>query len=126
MVSLMTLDRASYDFVDDFPDGVVYKVGESDVSQDLNYVHWSVFGGYANYERPEAYYGDGNVNNWTVLFDVKNNEIEHKRRATFTVQLAGAKTAAGNTDVFNASEPHANLRYTVSINGKDLEPWTIP
>ena len=36
------------------------------------------------------------------------------------------KTAAGNTDIFNASEPHSNLRYTVSVNGKDLEPWVIP
>jgi rhamnogalacturonan endolyase len=42
------------------------------------------------------------------------------------VQLAGAKTAAGNTDVFNASEPYSNLPFTVNVNGKDLEPWIIP
>lgn len=117
---------AAYDFVDDFPNGVTFKVGESDVSKDLNYVHWSVFGGYANSLRPTSYYGDGNVNNWTIVFDLDKSQIEQKKTATFTVQLAGAKTAAGNTDVFNASEPHANLAYTVNINGKDLEPWVIP
>lgn len=117
---------AVYDFVDDFPDGVSFKVGESDVGQDLNYVHWSVFGGYANYVREDPYYGNGNVNNWTILFDLEARQFERKEQATFTVQLAGAKTAAGNTDVFNASEPHANLEYTVNVNGKDLEPWVIP
>ncbi|KAI5919859.1 rhamnogalacturonate lyase [Camillea tinctor] len=117
---------AVYDFVDDFPDGVTFKVGESDAAKDLNYVHWSVFGGYANSIRSEAYYGQGNVNNWTILFDLDKNQFDQKSQATFTVQLAGAKTAAGNTDVFNASEPYANLPYTVNINGEDLEPWVIP
>ncbi|RYP17000.1 hypothetical protein DL767_010094 [Monosporascus sp. MG133] len=117
---------AVYDFVDDFPNGVKFKVGESDVAQDMNYVHWSVFGGYANHVRPEPYYGNGNVNNWTILFDLEAQQFEQKQQATFTVQLAGAKTAAGNTDVFNASEPHSNLKYTVSVNGKELEPWVIP
>ncbi|RSM15213.1 hypothetical protein CEP52_000867 [Fusarium oligoseptatum] len=115
-----------YDFPKDFPDGVNFKVGESDVSKDLNYVHWSVFGGRANYVRPEAYVGNGDVNNWTIAFDLKEAQLKRKKHATFTVQLAGAKTAAGNTDVYNASEPHSNLKYTVNINGKDLEPWVIP
>jgi len=57
---------------------------------------------------------------------MEKGDFERKRKATFTVQLAGVKTAAGNTDVFNASEPHANLKYTVSVNGRDLEPWVIP
>ncbi|KAI1083402.1 polysaccharide lyase family 4 protein [Whalleya microplaca] len=117
---------AVYDFVDEFPAGVRFRVGEDDPARDLNYVHWSVFGGYANALRSEEYYGDGNVNNWTVLFDLESAQLENAQLATFTVQLAGAKTAAGNTDVFNASEPHANLAYTVSVNGKDLEPWIIP
>ena len=34
--------------------------------------------------------------------------------------------AAGNTDVYNASEPYSNLPYTVNVNGKDLQPWVIP
>ncbi|KAI1342383.1 rhamnogalacturonate lyase [Xylariaceae sp. FL0016] len=117
---------AVYDFVNEFPDGVTFRVGESDVAKDLNYVHWSVFGGYGNSLRPEPYYGNGNVNNWTVLFDLEEGQLEPTRQATFTVQLAGAKTAAGNTDVFNASEPYADLPYTVNVNGQDLEPWNIP
>lgn len=116
----------NYDFPNEFPDGVRFKVGQSDEATDFNYVHWSVFGGKANYNRPETYLGNGDVNNWTVAFDLEQRHIERKRQATFTVQLAGAKTAAGNTDVYNASEPHANLHYTVNVNGKDLEPWVIP
>jgi rhamnogalacturonan endolyase len=34
----------AYDFPTDFPDGVLYKVGESNNSA-FNYIHWSVFGG---------------------------------------------------------------------------------
>ncbi|KAI8633402.1 polysaccharide lyase family 4 protein [Xylariaceae sp. FL1651] len=115
-----------YDFVDEFPDGVAFKVGQSKVAEDLNYVHWSVFGGLGNSLRPDTYVGNGNVNNWTLLFDIDDAQISDKDIATFTVQLAGAKTAAGNTDVYNASEPHANLLYTVNVNGQDLEPWVIP
>lgn len=117
---------AAYDFPNDFPEGVRFKVGESDVGQDLNYVHWSVFGGRANSVRTEEYVGNGDVNNWTIAFDLKDSQIRRKDKATFTVQLAGAKTAAGNTDVYNASEPHSNLKYTVNVNGKDLKPWVIP
>ncbi|OIW28428.1 rhamnogalacturonan lyase [Coniochaeta ligniaria NRRL 30616] len=117
---------AAHDYPTDFPDGVTYKVGEGDPARDLNYVHWSVFGGYADSVRPVPYYGDGDVNNWTIVFDAARDQVEGKRRATFTVLLAGAKTASGNTDVYNASEPFANLPYTVSVNGRDLEPWVIP
>lgn len=113
-----------YDFPTDFPEGVKYTVGESDYSKDLNYVHWSVFGGYANSIRTTPYYE--NVNNWTIEFDLADAQLSTTKLATFTVQLAGAKTAAGNTDVYNASEPYSNLPYTVAVNGKDLEPWVIP
>lgn len=115
-----------HDFPTDFPDGVHFKIGESDEAKDWNYIHWSVFGGKANYERPETYVGNGDVNNWTIAFDLEQKQIEWKRQATLTVQLAGVKTAAGNTDIYNASEPHADLHYTVNVNGKDLEPWIIP
>ncbi|KAI3331544.1 polysaccharide lyase family 4 protein [Xylariaceae sp. AK1471] len=117
---------AVYDFVEEFPNGVTFKVGENDVAQDLNYVHWSVFGGLGNSLRPDPYVGNGNVNNWTLVFDIEDAQISGKKTATFTVQLAGVKTASGNTDVYNASEPHANLKYTVNVNGQDLEPWVIP
>jgi rhamnogalacturonan endolyase len=115
---------AAYDFPTEFPDGITYKVGRDDPAKALNYVHWSVFGGKANYVRPKPEYD--NINNWTILFDVNNEQLRNKKTATFTVQLAGAKTAAGNTDVFNASEPHSNLLYSVIVNGKILTPWTIP
>jgi rhamnogalacturonan endolyase len=113
-----------HDFPTDFPDGVRYHVGKSDPAVDFNYVHWSVFGGQANSIRPTPYWK--NVNNWTILFDVDKHSLKGTRTATFTVQLAGAKTAAGNTDVFNASEPYANLPFTVNVNGEDLKPWVIP
>ncbi|KAL6710741.1 hypothetical protein ACN47E_007798 [Coniothyrium glycines] len=116
---------AAYDFVDEFPQGVTYRVGRDDPATALNYVHWSVYGGKANYARPDPVYA--NINNWTILFDTTAAHLRaNKSTATFTVQLAGAKTAAGNTDVFNASEPYANLPYTVSVNGADLQPWIIP
>lgn len=115
---------AVHDFPTDFPEGVVYTVGRSDPGVDFNYVHWSVFGGYANSLRPEPMVE--NVNNWTVLWEMEKGAFDKKREATFTVQLAGAKTAAGNTDVFNATEPFSNLPFTVVVNGHELEPWIIP
>lgn len=42
------------------------------------------------------------------------------------IQLAGAKTAAGNTDNWNATQPWNNLPLTVVMNGNELEPWDIP
>ncbi|KAF2713469.1 polysaccharide lyase family 4 protein [Pleomassaria siparia CBS 279.74] len=115
---------AAYDFVTEFPKGVEFKVGRDDPATTLNYVHWSVFGGKANSVRPEPVYD--NINNWTILFDAKAEQLAKKKTATFTVQLAGAKSAAGNTDVYNASEPYSNLPYVVNVNGQDLKPWVIP
>ncbi|KAH8666040.1 family 4 polysaccharide lyase [Tricladium varicosporioides] len=115
---------AVYDFPTEFPNGVRYEVGKSDPGKDLNYVHWSQFGGKGNSIRTTPYWE--NVNNWTIVWDMKEKLLERKKLATLTIQLAGAKTAAGNTDTFNTSEPYANLPYTVSVNGHDLEPWIIP
>lgn len=113
---------AVHDFVKDFPDGVNYKVGSSSL-RDLNYVHWSVFGGKANYLRKEPYYT--NVNNWTLTFDLAQDQISNKSQATFTVQLAGVKTSAGNNDGADG-KAWADLPYNVVVNGKQLETWTIP
>ncbi|KAL6162418.1 hypothetical protein ACJQWK_11351 [Exserohilum turcicum] len=115
---------AAYDFVTEFPHGVTYKVGVDDAASALNYVHWAVFGGKANARRPVPV--PDHQYNWTILFDAHAADLAGREKATFTVQLAGAKTAAGNTDVFNASEPYSNLPYSVSVNGRDLEPWVIP
>jgi rhamnogalacturonan endolyase len=116
----------AYDFASDFPGGVNFTVGKSDVAKDFNYVHWSVFGGFSDSRRPAPYYGDGNVNNWTVLFDPTSRQLKKKTQATFTIQLAGAKTAAGNTDAFNSTQPWNNLPLTVVVNGHQLESWVIP
>lgn len=114
---------AVHDFVKDFPNGVKYNVGTSSL-RDLNYVHWSVFGGKANYLRKDPYYT--NVNNWTLTFDLAQQQIANKSQATFTVQLAGVKTSAGNNDAAAAGKAWNDLPYNVVVNGKQLDTWTIP
>jgi rhamnogalacturonan endolyase len=114
---------AVHDFVKDFPNGVTYKVGSSSLL-DLNYVHWSVFGGKANYLRKDPYYT--NVNNWTISFDLTQAQIANKSQATFTIQLAGVKTSAGNNDAAAAGKSWNDLPYNVVVNSKQLETWTIP
>jgi len=101
-------------------------VGQSDTYKDMNYIHWSVFGGYANSRRPQQVAGTGEINNWTIMFDLDKHQLGHTQEATFTVQLAGAKTAAGNTDTFNATQPWNDLPFVVVVNGHELEPWIIP
>jgi rhamnogalacturonan endolyase len=113
---------AVHDFPKDFPDGVNFHVGRSNITRDFNYIHWSVFGGKGNSIRPEPYYT--NVNTWKVTFDATGAQLQGRTKATFTVQLAGVKTSAGNTD--SASKAFANLDYTVTINGRQLPVWTIP
>ncbi|WRT66806.1 uncharacterized protein IL334_003769 [Kwoniella shivajii] len=110
----------AYDFVDEFPQGVNFKIGESQESVDFNYVHWSVFGG--SLTRP-AVVAASTVNNWTITFDVEPEDLTGTSNATFTVQLAGASTAAGNTDVYSNTTKYSNLPYVVVINGKELDPW---
>jgi rhamnogalacturonan endolyase len=112
---------AVHDFVRDFPDGVKYHVSKSSL-QDLNYVHWSVFGGKANYLRKEPYYK--NVNNWTLTFDITEEMIADKKTATFTVQLAGAKTSSGNNDS-GGDKPWQQLPLSVIVNGAKTLTWTI-
>lgn len=116
----------AYDFIADFPNGVNFHVGKSNTYKDFNYIHWSVFGGYANSNRPQQVTGSGEINNWTITFDIDQHALEDKTNATFTIQLAGAKTAAGNTDTFNATQPWNNVPYVVVVNGHELDAWIIP
>lgn len=116
----------AYDYFDDFPEGVNFQIGQSDEANDFNYIHWSVFGGYANSVRPVQVEGDGKINNWTITFVVEERELRGTQEATFTIQLAGAKSASGNTDVYNASQVYNNIPYNVFINGHTLKTWTIP
>ncbi|KAF1954418.1 polysaccharide lyase-like protein family 4 [Byssothecium circinans] len=116
---------AVHDFPTDFPSGVKYHVGASSPAHDWNSVHWSVFGGKANSLRPNPYYT--NVSTWTLTFDASAAQLAGKKTATFTVQLAGAKTSAGNTDGEEGGDkPWKDLPYTVVVNGIQLPVWTIP
>ncbi|KAI0528094.1 polysaccharide lyase family 4 protein [Xylaria bambusicola] len=114
-----------WDFAADFPKGVLYTIGSSTADKDLNYIHWSWFPGYANYVRPQPVYD--NVNNWTVRFELSPAQLAGTRTATFTVELAGAKTANGNNKWADLpDERYSNLPYTVAVNGADVETWMIP
>ncbi|TGJ79835.1 hypothetical protein E0Z10_g8929 [Xylaria hypoxylon] len=116
---------AKWDFPTDFPNGVVFEVGKSSESEDFNYIHWSVFPGYANYLSPRPVYE--NVNNWTIQFNLSDSQLSKSQKATFTVDLAGAKTANGNNKwVSLPNEKYSNVPYTVAVNGKDVETWIIP
>ncbi|TRX91924.1 hypothetical protein FHL15_007243 [Xylaria flabelliformis] len=114
-----------WDFPTDFPGGVVFKIGESVESEDFNYIHWSWFPGYANYLHPQAVYD--NVNNWTIQFNLSDSQLAGTQKATFTVDLAGAKTANGNNKWASLpAEKYSNVPYTVAVNGRDVETWIIP
>ncbi|KAI1812451.1 polysaccharide lyase family 4 protein [Poronia punctata] len=115
----------AYDFVTDFPSGVNFHIGTSIEARDFNYVHWSVFGGSANINRPIPVAEEG-INNWTITFDLDDNTLKDKEVATLTIQLAGAKTASGNTDVYDSSQTWNDLSHVVAVNERDLEPWVIP
>jgi rhamnogalacturonan endolyase len=79
---------------------------------DFNTVHWSVFGPTPS--NPHIEYDS--TNDWTINFSMSKKQLHQKKTATLTVQLAGAKTAAGNTDVYNASETYTNLSLESFIN----------
>ncbi|KAI3336328.1 polysaccharide lyase family 4 protein [Xylariaceae sp. AK1471] len=116
---------AKWDFPTDFPNGVNFKIGESTEAKDFNYIHWSWFPGNGNYVRPKPYYD--NVNNWTIQFNLSNSQVTESKTATFTVDLAGAKTANGNNKwAALPDEKYSNVPYTVAVNGKDIETWIIP
>ena len=91
---------------------------------DANY--GAIGKGYANFRRPQQVEGHGEINNWTITFDLDDKQLLKTSLATFTIQLAGAKTAAGNTDVWTVGQEYNNLPFTVVVNGHELEPWIIP
>lgn len=91
--------------------------------KDWNYVQWSVFGG--SLTRPQVV-ADAKINNWTISFDLDAKDVQGTTNATFTVQLAGVETDAGNTDTCKSTAKYCNLPYVVNVNGQELEPWVIP
>ncbi|KAL4965257.1 galactose mutarotase-like domain-containing protein [Aspergillus stella-maris] len=113
-----------YDYVADFPDGVNFHVGESDPAKDLNYIHWSFFPSQGNHLRSESYYD--NVNNWTITFDLTQDQLHDTQTATFTVQLAGTRNANGNSKWTPAESGYNDLPWTVNVNGRYEDTWIIP
>ncbi|KAI0386548.1 polysaccharide lyase family 4 protein [Hypomontagnella monticulosa] len=116
---------ANWDFPTDFPNGVNFKIGQSKEAEDFNYIHWSVFPGYSNFNRPQPYYE--NVNNWTIQFNLTGEQLTSTKKATLTVELAGVKTANGNDKWASLpKEKYSSVPYTVAANGRDVETWIIP
>lgn len=104
----------AYDFPTDFPQGVNYTIGVSDPAKDLNYVHWAVYGQTPS--RP-AITAATTINEWTINFPLTAAQLKRAKTATLTIQLAGAKTAAGNTDVARDGEAWNDLPLTARFNG---------
>jgi rhamnogalacturonan endolyase len=69
-----------------------------------NYVHWSRYGG--THTRNETV---TDINRWTINFAL-DSVPPSSRNATFTMQLAGAKTTAGNTDSNQGDYPSFPVR----------------
>ncbi|OGE47697.1 hypothetical protein PENARI_c038G00418 [Penicillium arizonense] len=110
----------SYDWRADFPNGVNYTIGTSDPATDLSTVHWSVFGPTASDSHVEY----DTTNDWNIHFALTSKQLRNVKTATLTLQLAGAKTASGNTDVYNHAEQYNNLSLESYINGQ-LNPLTF-
>jgi rhamnogalacturonan endolyase len=113
----------TYDFIDEFPQGVNFHVGKSKIDQDWNSIHWAAYG--SSMTRPGIFAG-GKISNWTVTFDVGKNDLKKKTQATLSVQFAGVTTESGNTDIFNPNSPWANLDFNVIVNGNRLKTHVIP
>ncbi|KAG2420496.1 hypothetical protein HFD88_000108 [Aspergillus terreus] len=110
----------AYDWQQDFPNGVNYTIGSSDPATDFNTVHWSVFG--PTPDNPDVEYDT--THDWTINFSLTKKQLQKRKTATLTIQLAGAKTASGNTDVYKPDEPYTNLALESYINQQE-EPLTM-
>ncbi|PWY91707.1 rhamnogalacturonate lyase B [Aspergillus sclerotioniger CBS 115572] len=110
----------AYDWQTDFPDGINFTIGTSDPATDLNTVQWSVFGPTPN--DPHVEYDT--THDWTINFPLSEDDLAQRSTATLTIQLAGAKTASGNTDVYSPKELYNNLALESYINDQS-EPLTL-
>ncbi|KAH9898424.1 galactose mutarotase-like protein [Cubamyces lactineus] len=112
----------AWDFPNEFPGGVNFTIGKSDESRDWNYVHWSQYG--PTYTRNDTV---TNINRWTINFDIDTDTAQRLTThsvATFTIQLAAAKTTAGNTDADQGAYPSFPINTYVN-NETNLLSWTI-
>ncbi|KAJ6631233.1 galactose mutarotase-like protein [Mycena sp. CBHHK59/15] len=99
----------AYSFTNDFPTGVNFIVGESDVGTDWNYAQIATSGAKVNF---------------TILFDLLHAPAANST-ATFTLQLAGASGATGNEDFSSAT--FASFPLAASVNNlTDVLEWIIP
>ncbi|KAJ7484634.1 galactose mutarotase-like protein [Mycena latifolia] len=99
----------AYSFVGDFPEGVNFVVGKSDVGTDWNYAQIATSGQKVNF---------------TILFDLPQTPPANST-ATFTIQLAGASGATGNEDFSSAT--FASFPLAASVNNlSDSLQWIIP
>ncbi|KAL7285294.1 hypothetical protein ACG7TL_000389 [Trametes sanguinea] len=115
----------AWDFPNEFPGGVNFTVGHSVEGRDWNYVHWSQYG--PTYTRNDTV---TNINRWTINFEIDPltaRKLNAHAVATFTIQLAAAKTTSGNTDVVQGAYPNfPRDQLNVYVNNES-EPlvWTI-
>lgn len=125
----------AWDFVDQFPNGVNFTIGSSDIGKDWvssvcpfsteanrhsqNYIHWSQFG--KTYTRPGVV--TEGVNIWQINFDVDVAPTADDSVGTLTIQLAGATTTSGNTGAVQGAWPF--LPISTSVNNQAPFVWTI-
>jgi rhamnogalacturonan endolyase len=103
----------AYTFNADFPSGVHYRIGRSKPERDWNYVQWAA----------------GNSNTWYVEWKLEDSTvIQTWKKATFTLQAAGIRTAAGNEHYKTTDEvgKFAGMDIDVTVNGKRVGIWSAP
>ncbi|KAJ7642442.1 galactose-binding domain-like protein [Mycena polygramma] len=108
----------AWDFPPQFPRGVNFTIGESKEGVDWNYIHWSQFG--------PTYIDNRTItefNNWQINFDLAEAPSAASV-ATFTIQLAAAKTTAGNTDDITGKDPTFPISTYVNDEAAPLT-WVI-
>ncbi|KAF8425321.1 galactose mutarotase-like domain-containing protein [Tirmania nivea] len=115
-----TIYWGAYSFQTDFPQGVNYTVGASNPATDLNYVHW---GAFAPPSQPK--FAGSTTNKWRINFKLSPAELKGAKTATLTIQLAGARTAAGNSDEVMSGEKYDNVPLVARINGYSGQETTM-
>ncbi|KAJ3714564.1 galactose mutarotase-like protein [Lentinula guzmanii] len=108
----------AWDYPSQFPNGVNFTIGSSNESVDWNYVHWSRFG--PTFIRNETV---TDINEWQINFELDEAPSENSI-ATFTMQLAGVETTAGNTDIASGSNPTVPILTYINDQSQPLN-WTI-
>ncbi|KAI0825156.1 galactose mutarotase-like protein [Trametes gibbosa] len=112
----------AWDFPNEFPGGVNFTIGRSVEGRDWNYVHWSQYG--PTYTRNDTV---TDINRWTINFHVDKftaRRLTAGSVATFTIQLAAAKTTAGNTDANQGAFASFPINTYVNDNANPLA-WII-